>query len=259
MLFWPWKVQPPTDADILKFDGITVKNIPKNIEDGEIYDFLCDNGMPDDIALQQISINHGEKNTWVMINELSSEQVQSIFQSIHYPESEILHFETRLYCKRLRNYSPLKATHSSDTSKQANSMLISAPSDSERPQIPGLPEKIRKKGLKNKKKAKNLSEKAVEKSSDNKHYYLKVPQVKKTVEADLLSQFQFSDYSDSSDDDSDQEFADSKEALSEVDTPGKMDDQSTSTPALKRPLRSPEEVSQAKKFQKGISTIQKSS
>ena len=58
--------------------------------------------------------------------------------------------------------------------------------------------------------------------------------------------------------DSDEEFADSREALSDIDTPDIGDGRPTSTPVFKRPLGSPEEVSKAKKFQKGVS-IKKSS
>ena len=55
----------PSERDMQLSDGITIKNIPKAVDDKDLYQFLIDNGVPDDHSLEHIHVNRGEKNTWV--------------------------------------------------------------------------------------------------------------------------------------------------------------------------------------------------
>ena len=84
----------------------------------------------------------------------------------------------------------------------------------QRPLIPGLPETERVKKPKGKKKTSKKSDETVVKERE---FFLKTPEVTKQASSDLLSAYQFSDYEDEAKDekDTDEEFEDSKEALSD--------------------------------------------
>ena len=153
-------------------------------------------------------------------------------------------FEVPLYCKRLRNSSPLKS-QSLKEQESASQQLI-----------PGLPEKERllnsKKRKKKKKQARTELSQAQPKGTaepdapHGKEYFFKTIRFSE-MDSEQCGNFEFSDYSghdgDSSSTEED-EFADSKEVLSDSDTVVK-----TSTPltAMKRPLTSPAENLKKKK------------
>ena len=65
--------QPPSDHDMSKFDGISIKNIPAQIEDKDIFEFLCHAGMHSSIDQQNLRINRGDKKTWVFIDCIKNE------------------------------------------------------------------------------------------------------------------------------------------------------------------------------------------
>ena len=62
----------PTERDIEFSDGLTIKNISKSLELKEIYELLFTNGLPEDHGIDQIRINKGERNTWVVIEGLDA-------------------------------------------------------------------------------------------------------------------------------------------------------------------------------------------
>ena len=231
-----FKPQDPTKRDTEKFDGITIRNIPKTLDDKEIFEFLMNYGMPGDHGIENIRINKAERNTWVVIDGISPTEVQTMFSSIDFHETKQKFFDVALYCKPLRNSSPLKSgspkphpksPSNEDTNPQAaskeeatNDETIDIPDAKEidttqRPLIPGLPETERVKKPKGKKKtSKKKSDETVVKERE---FFLKTPEVTKQASSDLLSAYQFSDYEDEAKDekDTDEEFEDSKEALSD--------------------------------------------
>ena len=140
----------PNERDIAKFDGISIKNIPKSVEDKDILDFLVHLGLPDNIDMQNFRINRGKKSTWIVVDRIDTSVVQSLYSSIHYHESNQKYFEAPLYCKQLRNSSPLKTIQESVSASPTLSSSTPAINDP-RPLIPGLPEAERIKALNNKK------------------------------------------------------------------------------------------------------------
>ena len=105
--FPPAKKQEPSVRDIEHYDGITVRNFPSRLVDKDIITFLVLYGLPVDHSQENIHINRGEKNTWVVLDGLSPTIVQKIFNSIHFHESKQKFFEVPLYCKNLRNLTPM--------------------------------------------------------------------------------------------------------------------------------------------------------
>ena len=98
----------PTTRDIELYNGITVKNIPNRVADKDIWTFLINHGVPHDHPNDMVRINKRDKNTFVVIDVVSPEQVQIIFNSVHFPETKQKFFDFPLYCKPLRNMTPEK-------------------------------------------------------------------------------------------------------------------------------------------------------
>ena len=57
----------PDSEDFDRCDGITVKNIPKTVGEKTIWEFMVENGLPLEHGLENIRIDMGEKNSWVII------------------------------------------------------------------------------------------------------------------------------------------------------------------------------------------------
>ena len=68
----------PSERDINLSDGLTVKNIPKHVEVKNIFEFLLQNGLPEDHSIDQIRVNKGERNTWVVIEGLDANTVHTL-------------------------------------------------------------------------------------------------------------------------------------------------------------------------------------
>ena len=68
--------QAPSLNDIEKFDGLTIRNFPKNLKDEEIVTSLINHGLPADLKEEDVKINKGERNSHVIIENLSPAQVQ---------------------------------------------------------------------------------------------------------------------------------------------------------------------------------------
>ena len=98
----------PCNEDFNKCDGITVKNIPKNVGEKTIWEFLVDNGLPLDHSIENIRINLGEKNSWVIIDGLQPDEIKTIYESLHFPVVDKKFFEVPIYCKPLRLLTPRK-------------------------------------------------------------------------------------------------------------------------------------------------------
>ena len=240
----PSKVQvQPSERDISKFDGISIKNIPKAIEDKDIYEFLVHLGLPSDIDIQNFRINRGNKSTWVMVDGIDTSVVQTLYSSIHYHQSNQKFFEVPLYCKQLRNSSPLKPSQVAIPSEVSQSS--STPVNTEpRPLIPGLPEAERIKALTRKIKPKSVANETL-----TRDFFIKpkVACAKSTID-EQLSQYEFSDYELEGSEEN-EHFEDSKEVLSESES--ESNEESSIFPATaKRQLESPENKVEHKKKKK---------
>ena len=100
--------QKPSERDVENFDGITIRNFASNLEDKDILTFLVNHGMPIDHNQDSIKINRRGKSTWVLINDLSSNDVQTLFNSIHFHETNQKFSDMPLYCKSIRKMTPMK-------------------------------------------------------------------------------------------------------------------------------------------------------
>ena len=102
----------PSVRDLQLSDGLTVKNIPKHVEDKKIFEYLFQNGLPGDHGIDQIRVNKGERNTWVVIEGLDANSVQTLYKNIHFPVSQNKFCGMPIYCNPLRNTTPQKGSSS---------------------------------------------------------------------------------------------------------------------------------------------------
>ena len=165
----------------------------------------------------------------MIVDGIDSSIVQSLYSSIHYNETKQKFFEAPLYCKRLRNSSPLKPGSSCSE-------------ELDRPHIPGLPETERIKAMSKKLKKSGGKQSGTQDSQLHAKSFFIKPKSSKlaSIMEEQLSQFEFSDY------DEEEQFEDSKEILSsdtDLETPPTVD-------SSKRPLESPENKSEKKKKKK---------
>ena len=127
--------------------------------------------MPNNISRDNVKINRGERNSWVLIDCIDKTSVQSLYLYIHFHESNQKFFEVPLYCQRLRYSTPLKHQQSKVVSPEVNSTL---PESTSQQQIPGLPEKDRLMASKrNKKKRRNKSNSNEISNVNGKEYFFK--------------------------------------------------------------------------------------
>jgi hypothetical protein len=57
----------------------------------------------------QININKTPRNTWVMVDALSTDDVHPIFKSIHFYDTKHKFFDDPIFCNFLRNMTPKKS------------------------------------------------------------------------------------------------------------------------------------------------------
>ena len=177
------------------------------------------------------------QNTSVIVEGLDSSKVQGLYTAIHFDETKQKFFDRALYCKRLRTSSPLKTSNNSEASDVAASSSSIGQLSLARPQIPGLPEEERVKGLQKSKRQNEgkVKSKTVLMTTD----YFKKPKQDKPLPCveKTLSEFEFSDYDESEH----EQFEDSKEIL--TDSESELSDNPSSAPSVsKRPLQSPENI-----------------
>ena len=60
----------PSKRDIEKSDGITIRNIPRILEDKDIVEFLINYGLPLDHSIENLRINRAERNTFRCSNSV---------------------------------------------------------------------------------------------------------------------------------------------------------------------------------------------
>ena len=212
------KVQDPSTRDIEFMDGICVRNFPKTLSDNELKTFLINHGIPQDHDSGKIKINRNERNSSVIIRDITPAVVQALFSAIHFHETKQKFFDVPIFCKPLRNMTPTKAKEATETSdartsetpkKNDNSISLVL-----KPKIPGLPEKERlKQEKKNNKNAKNTkkTEKSISEMSPKDFL--------KSVET---AGFVFTEPDDDEgSEDSDENFEDSKDSITDdEESPG---------------------------------------
>ena len=135
--FPPISRPEPTSRDTEKFNGITIRNIPSTLNDKDILQFLINYGVPFGHDPGLIEITKKPRNTSVFVDGLTPEQVQTIFQSLHFPETNQKFFDVPIYCKPLRNMTPMKTTIDNKDTTKGDSDDIKA---SANPKEPGATE-----------------------------------------------------------------------------------------------------------------------
>ena len=177
--------QEHSEKDIEHYDGITIRNFPRILNDEEIHTFLLNYGLPHDHNVTKLRFNKGARNTWVIVDGLCSNIVQTMFRSIHFHETKQKFFDVPLYCTAMRNTTPTKKKDAIEQNKPAKtvtaeqqtkcdsyntlaatiavndaSIVIQEVSDKksdkdkEEPKIPGFPDEERSKKKKKKKRSK---------------------------------------------------------------------------------------------------------
>ena len=104
----------PTNRDVDKYNGITIRNIPSTLDDKSILQFLINYGVPTEHDSDHIRITKKPRNSSVFVDSLTPEQVQVIFKSLHFHETNQKFFDVPIYCKPLRNMTPVKTAVDSD-------------------------------------------------------------------------------------------------------------------------------------------------
>ena len=236
---FPPNIQRPEHSarDIEQLGGITIRNFPKTLNENQIHTFLVDKGLPIDHDKQNIRVSIGPRNTYVVVDGLSSTDTQQVFHAIHFHESKQKFFDdVPLYCKVMRNLTPEKKVENK-ANKEAvidntiDTLTTDTPNEpqtnhQEKPMIPGLPETDRLKVKKKQKKKKNKStEKETNEKKEMSRQDFLVTAPKSTTLSVETGEFVFSDYpesvngddeSDNADsDDSEDNFEDSREELSD--------------------------------------------
>ena len=95
----------PTEEDKNKYNGVSIKNFPKEIKKEDIIEFLKSRGLPADFSSDNIEVGtHGN----VEVDVLSSVQCQELIEKIHFVETRTTFFGKPIYCRATRNLTPEK-------------------------------------------------------------------------------------------------------------------------------------------------------
>ena len=122
---------------------------------------------------EQIDINKGKNSTHILVNDVPSEIVNQMYKQIHYHESQTKFFEVPLYCKTVRDTTPVKNPNSaSDQSENEET------ASENQPEVSAVLKKKEKKVIKSK-------ESFLIRSSSS--------QLKKSDKNDVTEDFVFSD------------------------------------------------------------------
>ena len=109
--FTPMKVNSSPD----KFTGVTIKNIPRNVDHGEVMEFLVNCGVPQS-AKDHVTIS---ENGVVSVRNLENSVCLALIECIHMKR----HFSQKLYCNGYVPLSPQKKV-------ETNSLITSVVPDS---------------------------------------------------------------------------------------------------------------------------------
>ena len=114
--FSPNIVRPETtEEDRTKYNGVTLKNFPKDTKKDDIIELLMANGLPEDFSTDNIVFgNHGN----LEIRNILPQNCQEIISKKHYIETRQTFYGKPIYCKATRDLTPVKP--SSDISDGPN-------------------------------------------------------------------------------------------------------------------------------------------
>ena len=99
----------PTEEDINKYAGIVISNFPLGLAKADVIKFLKKKGLPGKFDSEKVVLSDSKKCTNVEICPLESDSVKTIMSKIHFIETKTKFFERPLYCRAVRDLSPLKA------------------------------------------------------------------------------------------------------------------------------------------------------
>ena len=100
--FTPMKVQ---SFPVEKFAGVRIKQFPRDIDQGDIIEYLCHNGLPED-KKESVQIN---SNGTVIIKDLDHYIVEFLINSIHGK----IKYGRKLYCNGVVPLTPAKSDNNS--------------------------------------------------------------------------------------------------------------------------------------------------
>ena len=118
----------PTDSDLEKFDGLSLKNFPRNLPKKDIVNFLISKGLPEDFQSNSVALGkHGN----VEISNLDATLCQTLLKSIHFSDTRQKFFGKPIYCRATRQLTPVKDNLTAPVEMlQKNNSRISTPKDS---------------------------------------------------------------------------------------------------------------------------------
>ena len=233
---------------------MTIRNLPKSLANEEIVTFLSNHGLPTDLKEEHIKINKGERNTHVIIENLSPDQVQTLQKSIHFHDTNMKFFNVPLFCKPMRIMTPIKHKAADDDLEKdaasAVTLIEKVPASHPKPLIPGLPESERLKSKKSKKKKmKNSCDLTPSPGKLRPAHFLHSPSLELAKSSDIAGEFVFSEYEDEETESGDDKFEDSLEQLNE-DKPLDVNPGGLLSSAFKRSAWSPADQKNNKKPRK---------
>ena len=104
-----------TEDEKNKFNGIALKNFPKETKKVDIIELFKTNGLPEGFPQERIVFgNHGN----VEIRNLPAPTCQEIIKNIHFPESRKKYFGKPIYCRATRDLTPSKATEGTQAASE---------------------------------------------------------------------------------------------------------------------------------------------
>ena len=134
---------PMSEADKGKLVGIRINNFPLEMSEEEILEFLKEN-VSRDIGVQNLEIIKSGRNSSVSITSgLTSEIILAAMAAIDFKESRKIILEKPLYCRPIRNITPVKTPTAKSPVKStpANSPPAKSP-PAKSPLAKSPPEKI---------------------------------------------------------------------------------------------------------------------
>ena len=98
-----------------KFSGVNIKQLPKNVDTGEVMEFLVRSGLPESNTENVVIKSNGH----VTIGKLDNEVCRVLIGNIHNQK----HFDRKLYCNGIIPLTPEKQV--SESSTEANLSTVS--------------------------------------------------------------------------------------------------------------------------------------
>ena len=104
-----WEPQRPWKEILEHFNGISVKNYSLKRDEKEFLTFLIILGGPPSSTILTSILTREHKVQVVVVEELSSTDVLTLYKLIHFPQTNQKFFDVPLYCKAVRNMTPKEA------------------------------------------------------------------------------------------------------------------------------------------------------